>query len=211
MNRKVFFRCWGQHFGALTRGQVEGLEDCLDSLEGHGYFTQPVFVARAAYALATIHHETGRAFIPVKERRGHPVKNPRLYALQNRYWNTGFYGRGLVQTTWEENYRRAGQLLKGRVFHLPGRTLVVDSETFVREPDLMLYHGPSFGSALACMELGLFARDKSGMGHSLMRYINKQGVDYVGARRIINGQDRAVDVANLAVKYLAILRGALES
>jgi hypothetical protein len=62
-------------------------------------------------AAATIRVEVGAAFRPIKERRANQAKQPQVWALQNRYWASGFYGRGLVQITWDENYRTVGKRL----------------------------------------------------------------------------------------------------
>lgn len=53
---------------------------------------------------ATIATETPR-FYPVAEGHADRVKQPLVWSAQERYWPTGFYGRGLIQTTWEANYR----------------------------------------------------------------------------------------------------------
>lgn len=55
-------------------------------------------------AAATIATETP-AFYPLREFRANAIRQPKLYAQQEKYWGTGFYGRGLVQLTWERNYR----------------------------------------------------------------------------------------------------------
>lgn len=52
----------------------------------------------------TIARET-LAFKPLRELRASEVRQPKLYALQQRYWPSGYYGRGLIQTSWEYNYR----------------------------------------------------------------------------------------------------------
>lgn len=54
---------------------------------------------------ATIGVETP-AFKPIRELRASAMRQPALYAQQDRYWSTGYYGRGLIQTTWEINYRK---------------------------------------------------------------------------------------------------------
>lgn len=62
-------------------------------------------------ALATVKVETGIAFAPIREKRADINRQPKLWALQERYWNSGFYGRGYIQLTWEENYKKYGQEL----------------------------------------------------------------------------------------------------
>lgn len=54
--------------------------------------------------VGTVGRETP-AFYPVKEMHASQERQPKLWALQQRYWPSGFYGRGLIQTTWEDNYR----------------------------------------------------------------------------------------------------------
>ena len=72
----------------------------LAALSGLGIGQVLVQVAAAA----TIGVETP-AFLPVRELRANKIRQPALWASQERYWPSGFYGRGLVQTTWEKNYR----------------------------------------------------------------------------------------------------------
>lgn len=50
-------------------------------------------------------------FAPVRERRANAKRQPFLYQSQGRYWDSGFYGRGFIQLTWEENYRTYGERL----------------------------------------------------------------------------------------------------
>lgn len=50
------------------------------------------------------------------------------------------------------------------------------------------------------MKAGVFT------GHKLAGYINASGVDYVHARRIINGSDQQNLIASYAEKFEAILR-----
>jgi hypothetical protein len=42
-------------------------------------------------------------------------------------------------------------------------------------------------------------------GHKLSQYFNGSGTNYVGARRMVNGQDHAADIADIARKFEAIL------
>lgn len=105
------------------------------------------------------------------------------------------YGRGLVQLTWDDNYEwadeeaaKAGLIQKGDILR---------DFDLVKRPDiaaLVLVKG---------MEQGAFAKDDQGK-HSLNRHI-KTGTyeEYLSARRIINGVDRKVEIANLAIKFLS--------
>ena len=52
------------------------------------------------------------------------------------------------------------------------------------------------------MEVGIFT------GRKLSHYINDGEQDYVGARRIINGFDRADVIASFAIRFKSILEVA---
>lgn len=140
---------------------------------------------QCAYLLATTFWETARTMMPVVEaywlseewRR----KNLRYYP---------WYGRGFVQLTWEANYIRAAKELG-----IP----------FDKDPRLALDPGNAAKIAVTGMREGWFAGDKAGR-HSLARYITLQRSDFVGARRIINGTDRAAEIAAIARDYDAALR-----
>ena len=103
----------------------------------------------------------------------------KLWDLQKRYWNTGYYGRGFAQITWEEVYARFGKLLG------------ID---LVNKPDLAL--DPVIASKIICMGLtkGLFT------GVGLSKYINDEKCDYFNARRTLNILDKAQIFADRAVK-----------
>lgn len=62
---------------------------------------------------ATVAVETLR-FWPLKEILAEPTRQPKLYALQMKYWKSGFYGRGLIQTTHEVNYKAIRQAIQSR-------------------------------------------------------------------------------------------------
>jgi len=79
----------------------------LAALDAQGINTLPVQIAAAA----TIQVEVGKRWRPVQEGRAHPVRNPRVWALQERYWPSGYFGRGWIQITWADNYREYGQAL----------------------------------------------------------------------------------------------------
>lgn len=93
----------------------------LSALDWAGINTPLVQVGMAA----TIAIETGH-FAPIAERRASAEKNPDIYNLQKRYWDTGFYGRGYIQLTWEYNYSLAGKALGINLVKSP--ELVMESE-----------------------------------------------------------------------------------
>lgn len=77
-------------------------------------------------AAATCQVECG--FKPIVERRADPRKQLSLYRAQERYWP--WYGRGLIQLTWERNYRAAGKALGVDLISDPDKAL--EPETSAR-------------------------------------------------------------------------------
>ncbi|MEM7303349.1 MAG: hypothetical protein AAF468_19895 [Pseudomonadota bacterium] len=131
-----------------------------------------------AYILATAFWETGRTMRPVKEAH---YLGPRAEAWRRknlRYWP--WYGRGLVQLTWERNYIRAGKKL-GRDFTINKDDVMEDDATV----KILL---------IGSME-GWFTGKKIG------DYITLQKSDFVNARRVINGRDKAHAIAEIARDY----------
>jgi putative chitinase len=135
-----------------------------------------------AYLLATAYHETAHTMKPVAE--GYWIKNAEAWRKKNlRYYP--WYGRGYVQLTWEANYKRASE------------ELGVD---LIKNKDLAM--DPTIAAKIAVegMVEGWFVP-----GQKLSKYITLQKSDYVGARRIINGTDKAKLIAGYAVQYDADL------
>ena len=138
-----------------------------------------------AYALATAWHEA--RFTPQREwglGKGKPYAAPGKYGQPQ-------YGRGLVQLTWDRNYEWADKALGLKGTLLKNFDLALDPDLSVR----ILIKG---------MEDGAFT------GRSLSRYVSDTGTreQFVQARRIINGTDRADDIADIAVNIqAALIRG----
>lgn len=184
MNRKAFYNALRPTLGALTQANVVGFELVLDEAQNR---RTPIH--DLAYILATAWWESGKTMQPVREaywlsedwRR----KNLRYYP---------FYGRGLVQLTWEDNYRRVGGFYGIDLVKNPDRAM---------EPALsvrILFDG---------MEQGWFT------GKALNDYID--GIDesddedlreYINARRIVNGTDKAAEIGRLALMFEASLKAA---
>jgi hypothetical protein len=133
-----------------------------------------------AYVLATAYWETARTMKPVREAFW---KSESWRRKNLRYFP--WYGRGFVQLTWERNYIRAGKEL--------GLDLTTDPDK-VMEPAIsakILVHGSA---------KGWFT------GKKLSDYITLTKSDFVNARRIINGTDKARAIADLARQYDANLK-----
>ena len=195
LKKDVFFdKIREQLFGGrLNKKQVEGTEAILDYLFNETDWPLPWI----AYALATAYLETGRTMRPISEW-GDDAYFFRMYDKQgdrphiaedlgNTEPGDGvkFKGRGFVQLTGRRNYE-----LMGDRMDLP----LAENPDYALEPDVAAF-------ILADgMENGIFT------GHSLDKYFNETDHDPIGARRIINGQDKAEEIAG----YFDIFLKALE-
>jgi len=153
---------------SVTRAPRVNVERCwphlVAALEEQGIRCDLVEVAVAA----TVAVETG-VFLPIRERLADPKKGPaqaRIRQLQDRYWPSGFYGRGFVQLTWERNYRTTGQAL--------GLDLV-------RHPDLAL--DPQHAARILAHYFRAMAVDAAAKGR-----------DWAKVRRLVNGGTHGLDL-----------------
>jgi len=108
----------------------------------------------------------------------------KLSWVSRPYWRDGYFGRGFVQLTHEYNYVKAGQKLALDLAGDPG--LALDAQIAAE----ILVRG---------MLEGWFT------GKKLIDYITLKRSDYVGARRVVNGTDKAHAIAELARDYEAAL------
>ena len=183
--------------GRLTQLQVEGVERLIAAWDRNA--PQPADERQLAYVLATIFHETGGRMQTVREtfatsdaqairRLDAAMAAGRLRQVSKPYWRAGWFGRGDVQTTHERNYRKVGEAI--------GVDLVAD-------PAKLLNPDVSAKAAIVGMLQGLFVP-----GHDLDRYFNPEREDPEGARRIINGTDKASLIAGYYRNFLDSLEAA---
>ena len=128
-----------------------------------------------SYILATAFWETNRTMKPVQE----------AYWLSDawRRSNLRYYpwhGRGYVQLTWEKNYKKAS------------KELGVD---FTKSPDKLMEPDNAARILVDGSMDGWFT------GKKLGDYLNEANSDYVGARHVINGSDKAEEIADIALQY----------
>jgi hypothetical protein len=172
--------------GTLTQSQVDGINAVLDEWERRKLSD----LRFLAYMLATDKHETNATMQAVREAYWLSEEWRKAHL---RYWP--YYGRGLVQLTWEENYRKMGTFLG------------ID---LVGNPDLAL----ELPHAVTIMFEGML-KAETGVGdftgHSLEMYFNDTADDPLGARRIINGTDKARLIAGYHYDFLKALRSAMEA
>ncbi len=130
---------------------------------------------QCAYVLATSYWETARTMKPVVEAywlsEEWRCKNLRYYP---------WHGRGFVQITWEANYKKAAKEL---------------GIQFDKNPSLALDPVNAAKIAVTGMREGWFT------GKKLSDYITLKASDFKGARKIINGTDKATEIAKIAQGY----------
>lgn len=114
------------------------------------------------YMLATCYHES--RFRPIREIKA--KEDSAVWLMQQKYWSTGYYGRGYVQLTWRKNYEVWARITGADLVNNPDLALQPDIAAFI------LVRG---------MRTGLFT------GRTLDRYINQTGCDYLNARKVVNG------------------------
>ena len=190
IDRQKFFAAYEAAFGAITRPERRtGLDELLGAAEGDPQITDLRWLA---YMLATVKHECADRWLPIEEfGKGQGRQYGKAVTVTDpsgKQFTNAYYGRGYVQLTWEDNYRTFGGKLNNRLLY---------------EPQLAL--DPVV--AYKIMSLGM--RQGSFTGVGLAKYINADRCDYVNARRIINGTDKAQTIAGYATKLEAILRASV--
>lgn len=188
-------------FGSsLGQGQVSGIEGLLDAFATHGDDKDDTL----AYGLATAYHETGRRMVPVREglastdagarravkalakERG-PNSAVAKYAQPTGMYGHVYYGRGHVQLTWLDNYRNSSA------------DAGVD---LVQFPDKML--DPEISARV--LWKGLLDGRWNGAKRGLRFYLDK--ADPIGARRTVNGTDKAAEIAGYYAHFLRAVKMA---
>lgn len=183
IDREKFWAAARPIFYGPNQKQVDGTNSILDEWKSRF----PVSDKRwLAYYLATAYWETAHTMQPVREAYylGEP-EPAETYRKKLRYYP--YYGRGLVQLTWENNYARQSK---------PDRTGV----DLVTNPDKALEPRTS----AAIMFVGMLHGDFGGGG--IENYFNPGKEDPEGARHLVNGNDHATEIATIYRRF----RDALE-
>lgn len=199
INRKFFFQNAKKILfdGTISVSQVAGCNAVLDAWEAGHKNDDDRWLA---YMFGTAHHETGRAMWPIREtfaasddqvisRLEKAFGAGKLTWVKAPYWRKdlqgmSWYGRGLVQITHRANYERLGALI---------------GVNLSSNPNLALDIGVAVKIMFAGMMNGAFT------GRKLADYFWEKKEDWRGARRIINGSERADLVASYAKAYYSCI------
>lgn len=182
INRKIFFAGvrQGPFPGKLAAGQVGGINIILDEWERRSLTD----LRWLADMLGTVKWETDHTMQPIAEA------GSQKYLRAKKYWP--WIGRGFVQLTWEKNYRK----FRDRVLKLFGVDLMANPDAAMR-PDVAAF----------IMFEGMINGEFT--GKKLADYFNAAKTDWIGARRIINGTDRAAEIASISKQFYADLTAAI--
>ena len=197
INRQRFFASVRKTFGSLRQEQTDGFETLLAAIE-----ERCTSIPEAAYLLATAWHETAFTMQPVREtlassdedaiaRLEYAWKRGKLRSVKNPYWRKdpegkSWFGRGYVQLTHKVNYETMG------------RRLGVD---LVGRPELAMVPSIAADILIVGSQEGLFT------GKRLSEFIGGSKKFYRSARRVINGLDKADQIAKYAVQFETALNG----
>lgn len=171
-------------YGSLPAWQEDPLVTLVDKCLEAGVTD----IKQIAYVLATAYHESGR--FKHDEEIGKGGSRPyaqTIYVYANK--KDTYHGRGWVQLTWLGHYGKFTAILSA----LTGKMIdLVNHPELIQENDEINAYITVVG-----MKEGLFT------GKKLDDYI---GDDYVNARRIVNGTDKATQIAGYAKKFEEALR-----
>lgn len=164
--------------GVISPAQLAGIQCKLDAFGAAG-----CPIAYVAYGLATSFWETAQTMQPVREiGRG----KGRAYGVPGKHGGQIAYGRGDVQLTWDYNYAKADAELGLKGALIGNYDLALDPAISAR----IMVEGMLEGSFT---------------GKRLSTYLPSSGfatlAQFTQARRIINGVDRAAQIAALAAVF----------
>jgi hypothetical protein len=186
MNAEFFEAVRPMFGGALSQAQVDGFKIIFEAWRKVGSGNE----RDLAYILATAYHETARTMQPVretlattdakaKERLTKAWKSGKLPWVKSDYWSGGWFGRGFVQLTHRANYVKASEKLGIDLVSDPSKAMIPEVSA------LILVRG---------MQEGWFTGMKLA-----------DAAVFREARRVVNGTDRASQIAMYADAFLSAL------
>lgn len=183
IDKALFYKQYRSKFGTLTQTKVNGLNFLMHKIEQDkepSLHNASLWKQEVAYMLATIKHEVADRYQPITEFSNTTCR---------RYdGGCSYKGRGYVQLTHQYNYQKLSSVVGVDLVANPLKALDAD----------ISYRVTSYG-----MHHGIFT------GRGLNKYINENLTDYVNARRIVNGKDKASLIAGYARRFESILRSSV--
>lgn len=172
--------------GSMSQQQVDGHKVIT---VGCALFKLEPSLEQCAYIMATTFHETAQTMAPIAE----------YYGSTTRY--APWYGRGYVMITWEENYKKQQDKMEPYATTLAEYGIPWQVHD---DKELALTSSTSAIITVAGMRDGDFT------GLKLSDYINSSKIDFVGARKIVNGTDKDDLIAGYADIYVKAYKAALD-
>ena len=157
---------------SLTQAQVDRLEAILTRLDA-----KRIELPQAAYILGTAYHESDRFRTMEEYASGAAYEGRKTLGNTQPGDGVRFKGRGFVQITGRRNYTDWSKRLGVDLVGNPALAARLDHATTILIDGMML---------------GTFT------GKKLPDYVAGAKKDYVGARRVVNGTDRAAMIATYA-------------
>jgi hypothetical protein len=182
--------------GRLTQAQINGMNAMLRSWQTYGDGDD----RKLAYGFATAFRETGGRMVPVRETFGNSTQAVvraldkawaagQLGSVSKPYWREGWFGRGRVQATHKHNIEYIAARIGLDVVNNPDLLLQEDVDARVFWPSLIE---------------GWWTRGR----HKLSMYFNATTENPEGARRIVNGTDKASLIARYYRNFLDAIKAA---
>lgn len=174
--------------GLLNKNYCFDTKDlAIKSILKECYENNLLLYTQKAYILATVEHETAGQFRPVIEAFW---QSEQWRKEHFRYYP--YYGRGLVQVTWKDNYELFTKIIKEKF------KINID---LVKNPELALDN--DIATFILCYGFanGSFTNQK------ITDFIDESGTDFYSARKCINGLDQADRIKEKAEYYLSLLAG----
>ena len=207
-----FIELYQKQYTVLSAQNKAGLRSILTTAKSDSNVSS---LTELAYMLATTKHETANTFRPIEEYgkgagRTYGTEIKVIDPKTKKEYKNVYYGRGYVQLTWGYNYQKVDQQLgngnypnknKGKASEFnTGFTISNSADSIYLHPEHALKESVAYTSLTWGMQNGIYTTRKIG------DYITNVKTDYVNARRVINGTDRASQIATYAENFEMLLR-----